>query len=39
MMADIRADGKRAMLWKLVVIGALLIASAGGRSLLKEGRA
>jgi hypothetical protein len=38
MIANIRADGKRAKLWKLVVIGALLIASAGSCSVLKEGQ-
>jgi hypothetical protein len=39
MTADIRRYGRRAQRWTLAVIGAALLASAGGCGLVQEGRA
>ena len=39
MTANIRRYGRRAQRWTLAVVGAALLASAGGCGLYKEGRA
>ena len=39
MTANIRRYGRRAKRWSLAIVGAVLIASAGGCGLVKEGRA